>query len=91
MPLLPGRFFPPKGAVGCLQASVKRLGQKQVDLYQVHGYVHFHKSIDAVAQSLADCVEKGLCKTVGVSNYSKDQMLMMYEGERILISTAARI
>lgn len=79
-PVLPGRLFPPKGVVGCLRASLDRLGVESVELYQVHGYIHqWYKSIESVAKDLAECVKLGLCKTVGVSNYSKDQMVRMYE------------
>lgn len=53
---------------------------ESVELYQVHGYIHsWYKSIESVAKDLAECVKLGLCKTVGVSNYNKDQMLRMYE------------
>ena len=73
-------MFPPKGVVGCLRASLARMGIESVELYQVHGYIHgWYKSIESVAKDLAECVKLGLCKTVGVSNYNKEQMLRMYE------------
>lgn len=80
MPVLPGRIFPPKGVIGCLQASLDRLGLESVENYQVHGHIHaWYKSIESVAKDLAQCVNLGLCKTVGVSNYNKEQMIRMYE------------
>ncbi|KAL7005810.1 hypothetical protein EMMF5_004546 [Cystobasidiomycetes sp. EMM_F5] len=79
VPILPGRIFPPKGVVGCLKASLARMGLEQCDLYQVHGRVHFLTSIETVAKGLAECVKLGLTKTVGVSNYSEEHMVRMYE------------
>jgi len=78
VPVLPTRWFP-KGVVACLKDSLKRLGVSQVDLYQVHGKVHFMTSIETVAKGLAQCVHEGLAKTVGVSNYSKEDMIRMYD------------
>ena len=49
-----------------------------VDLYQIHGPVHF-RSIKVVANALAEAVKLGLTKTVGVSNYSTDEMIKMYD------------
>jgi len=78
LPIMPGRFFPPKGIVGCLKNSLQRLGVDSVELYQVHGYIHLN-SIESVAKGLAQCVNLGLTKTVGVSNYSKEHMIRMYD------------
>lgn len=44
--------------------------------------VHFLTSIETVAKGLAECVKLGLTKTVGVSNYSEEHMVRMYEGGR---------
>ena len=63
-----------KGAlVGALRRSLARLGLARVDLYQVH----FPFSLVPVAvwaDALADAVEAGLTRSVGVSNYSAAQM-----------------
>ncbi|MBI1801640.1 MAG: aldo/keto reductase [Chloroflexi bacterium] len=56
-----------------LRGSLKRLGLKQIDLYQIHfplGLV----SVEARMAALADAVEAGLTRAVGVSNYNLDQM-----------------
>lgn len=45
--------------------------------------VHFLTSIESVAKGLADCVKQGLTKAVGVSNYSKEHMIRMYEGQSL--------
>ena len=87
VPFLPGRWFP-IGVVGCLKNSLARLGVDQIDLYQVHGYVHPHKSIESVAKGLAECVKLGLTKAVGVSNYNTQQMIRMYDGEERLTRRA---
>ena len=64
--------------VGALRKSLDRLGMEQVDLYQIH-----HPSpltrISEMMEGLADCVEAGLAKTVGVSNYSVEQMRQAHD------------
>jgi len=59
-----------------LRESLKRMKVDQCDIYLVHGHIHA-RSIPSVAKSLADCVENGLTKCVGVANYSADDMLQM--------------
>jgi aryl-alcohol dehydrogenase-like predicted oxidoreductase len=63
-----------KGALaGALRRSLARLGLARVDLYQIH----FPFSLVPVAvwaNALADAVEAGLTRSVGVSNYSAAQM-----------------
>lgn len=56
-----------------LEASLGRLGLRAVDLYQIHGPVSLrgHK---ALADALADVVDAGLVRAVGVSNYSIREM-----------------
>jgi diketogulonate reductase-like aldo/keto reductase len=49
-----------------------------VDLYQIHGPIHL-RSIEVVGNALAEAVKLGLTKTVGVSNYSTDEMIKMYD------------
>jgi aryl-alcohol dehydrogenase-like predicted oxidoreductase len=69
---LPYRLL--KGALaGALRRSLARLGLARVDLYQIH----FPFSLVPVAvwaNALADAVEAGLTRSVGVSNYSAAQM-----------------
>lgn len=72
-----------------MKNSLKRLGVESVELYQVHGYIHL-TSIEHVAKGLAQCVKLGLAKTVGVSNYSKEHMIRMYDGRLWEESSAAR-
>jgi aryl-alcohol dehydrogenase-like predicted oxidoreductase len=69
---LPWRFL--KGQViSALKGSVRRLRVKQVDLYQIHWPTAFI-SIPRLMEGLADGVQMGLTRAVGVSNYSTAQM-----------------
>ena len=79
IPWPPNRLLQPSAMVTYCKASLARLGLEQMDLYQVHGPVHFLNSIDSMAGGLAKCVELGLTRAVGVSNYSKDEMVKMDE------------
>ncbi len=63
---------------GALDKSLARLDLKTVDLYQIHfpiGVIPYEKQWHA----LADIVESGRARYVGVSNYSADQMRRTYE------------
>ncbi len=57
-----------------LDASLKRLGLEQVDLYQVHWPWGAMIRIEALMNALADQVERGKIRAVGVSNYTEKQM-----------------
>jgi aryl-alcohol dehydrogenase-like predicted oxidoreductase len=56
-----------------LEASLARLGRESIDLYQ-HHYPSNRISIAELMDHLADAVEAGKVKAVGVSNYSAGQM-----------------
>jgi aryl-alcohol dehydrogenase-like predicted oxidoreductase len=56
-----------------LEASLERLQMKRVDLYQIHWPAPW-LSIPALMNRLADAVEKGKARAVGVSNYTAKQM-----------------
>ena len=56
-----------------LEASLARLGRDSIDLYQHHFPVR-GLSIPKLMDQLADVVEAGKVKAVGVSNYSVEQM-----------------
>ncbi|KAH6646035.1 NADP-dependent oxidoreductase domain-containing protein [Truncatella angustata] len=77
IPLPPTKLFMPYGVVNSCRKSLERMGLESMDLYQIHGPIHFLNSIDSVAGGLAKCVELGLTRAVGVSNYSKDEMIRM--------------
>ncbi|ETS78408.1 hypothetical protein PFICI_10470 [Pestalotiopsis fici W106-1] len=79
LPWPPTKIMMPSGLVNSCRQSLERLGSESMDLYQIHGPVHFLNSIDSMAGALAQCVELGLTRAVGVSNYSKDEMIKMDE------------
>jgi aryl-alcohol dehydrogenase-like predicted oxidoreductase len=59
-----------------LKDSLERMRLEYVDVYLVHGHIHA-SSIAQVAKGLAECVELGLTKTVGVANYDEADMIQM--------------
>ncbi len=73
------KFFPypwrlrKKSLLHALKSSLGRLGMSSVDLYQVH-QPYPPVSVETWADGLADAVEEGLAKAVGVSNYNSQQM-----------------
>lgn len=56
-----------------LAASLERLNRSSIDLYQ-HHFPNRSLSIPALMNRIADAVEAGKIKAVGVSNYSAEQM-----------------
>jgi aryl-alcohol dehydrogenase-like predicted oxidoreductase len=69
---LPWRFSR-DSLLSALRASLKRLRLSQLDLYQIHWPLP-PMSIEVWGNALADAVEAGLTRAVGVSNYSEYQM-----------------
>ncbi|KAF2807183.1 Aldo/keto reductase [Mytilinidion resinicola] len=61
-----------------LKTSLKNLGLDYVDIYLVHGPIHI-QSFERIAKGMAECVDKGLTKCVGVANYSTEDMIKMQE------------
>ncbi len=60
------------------RGSLKRLKLPKVDLYQIH-WPNPPMSIENMAEGLAEAVEAGLTRAVGVSNYDESQMRKTYE------------
>ncbi len=56
-----------------LEASLRRLGRSSIDLYQ-HHFPTNSVSIPDLMDLMAEAVEAGKVKAVGVSNYSAEQM-----------------
>jgi aryl-alcohol dehydrogenase-like predicted oxidoreductase len=70
----PGGFsFKAEGVTKELEASLGRLGRDHIDLYQ-HHFPAPRVSIPALMDLLANAVDAGKVKAVGVSNYSAEQM-----------------
>lgn len=61
-----------------IAASLVRLGRSSIDLYQ-HHFPNRSVSIADLMNRLADAVEDGKIKAVGVSNYTAEQMRIAYE------------
>ena len=61
-----------------LDGSLARLGRRTVDLYQIHWPVPW-MSIPSLMDRLADAVDAGKVRAVGVSNYSAAQMRAAHE------------
>lgn len=70
---LPWRFNA-QAVAETLNDSLKRLQVEQVALYQVHMPFSFLMSQQTLMEALAKEVERGRILTVGVSNYSAEQM-----------------
>jgi len=60
-----------------LDDSLKRLGRGYIDLYQ-HHFPSERVSIPKLMNFMADAVEAGKVKAVGVSNYSAEQMRLAH-------------
>ncbi len=70
---LPWRFNS-QAVYDALTESLKRLNVEQVDLYQVHSPFDFFMGQETLMNALADEVQKGRIRAIGVSNYSESQM-----------------
>lgn len=78
----PARFLARTGSLpATLDASLSRLRRSTIDLYQAH-YPFRWMSIPAVMELMADAVEAGKVRAVGVSNYSAAQMRTAHEALR---------
>ena len=70
----PGRFsFKAEDFPKELEMTLSRLGRDSIDLYQ-HHYPNARLSISRLMDFVADAVEAGKVKAVGLSNYSAAQM-----------------
>jgi aryl-alcohol dehydrogenase-like predicted oxidoreductase len=73
------KFFPlpwrltQRQLLSALRGSLKRLGTRQVDLYQIHWPTPL-LPIETLMDALAEAVGQGLTRAVGVSNYNAAQV-----------------
>lgn len=70
-------FFRPDNLPQELEASLKRLGRNSIDLYQ-HHFPTRSTAIPRLMELMADAVDAGKIKAIGVSNYSAEQMRMAH-------------
>jgi aryl-alcohol dehydrogenase-like predicted oxidoreductase len=73
----PGPFSREDSFPQALDASLERLGRTCIDLYQ-HHFPSERVSIPRLMNFMADAVEAGKVKAVGVSNYSAEQMRLAH-------------
>jgi len=66
--------FTSQSVSDALTASLKRLQVEQIELYQVHSPFSFFMNQETLMNALADEVQRGRIASVGVSNYSAEQM-----------------
>jgi aryl-alcohol dehydrogenase-like predicted oxidoreductase len=65
-----------KAPPSMLKRSLERLRLEYVDIYLVHGPIH-PSSLATVAKGLAECVNRGMTRAVGVANYNIENMVKM--------------
>jgi glucose-6-phosphate 1-epimerase len=65
-----------RGPKAKLKESLNRLGLDYVDIYLVHGPIH-GSSIATIAEGLAECVDEGMTRAIGVANYNTQEMIKM--------------
>ncbi|MCC0176638.1 aldo/keto reductase [Waterburya agarophytonicola K14] len=75
---LPWRFNQ-QSVKNALTDSLKRLQVERVDIYQVHMPFDFFMGQSTLMEALASEVKQGRILTVGVSNYSAQQMQQAYD------------
>ncbi len=81
--LIATKFFPmpwrlsAKSISTALHASLARLRREYVDLYQIHWPTPL-MTVERMMDGLRACLEAGLTRTVGVSNFDQSLMLRSY-------------
>lgn len=81
--LVATKFFPlpwrlTKGSLPrALKGSLERLGVEAVDLYQIHWSTPLI-SPETMMEGMAECVQRGWTRTVGVSNFDEKKMIRAY-------------
>jgi aryl-alcohol dehydrogenase-like predicted oxidoreductase len=80
--------FTAQSVSDALTGSLKRLQVERVALYQVHWPFAFFMSQETLMNALADEVKRGRIESVGVSNYSTEQM---QEAHQLLAAHGVRL
>ncbi len=81
--LVATKFFPwpwrlsPRAVLSALRGSLARLGMEAVALYQLHRTTPIHRP-EPMMEAMLACLEAGLTRAVGVSNFSESETLRAY-------------
>lgn len=81
--LVATKFFPwpwriTKGFIPrALKGSLERLGLDALDLYQIH-WASPLLSAETMMEGMLECMQRGLTRTVGVSNFNEKHMIRAY-------------
>jgi len=81
--LVATKYFPwpwrlTSGSVlSALRGSLARLGMESVALYQIHRPTPFHRP-ERMMEAMLACLEAGLVRALGVSNFTEVEMLRAY-------------
>lgn len=67
-----------RAVVESLRNSLTRLGVGYVDLYSIAAPMPYLGGRQSLYEGLADCVELGLCRSVGVCNFNAAQVIEAY-------------
>ncbi len=70
----PRRVSEPKSLRAACEASLKRIGVDQIDLYQIHWPDEHGTPVEESWAEMARFVEEGKVRAIGVSNYSVDML-----------------
>ena len=54
-----------------IRGSLERLGVDAIDLYQIHWPDEEHVPVEETWGAMADCVDQGLARAIGVSNFDR--------------------
>ncbi|MCC6260477.1 MAG: aldo/keto reductase [Anaerolineales bacterium] len=72
----PWRFWK-SSLLSALKHSLERLGLESVDLYQAHA-PSWVMTPETMMEGMVECVQRGLTRTVGVSNFGQKNMIRAY-------------
>lgn len=67
VPQMKDILHPTEAPMKKLETSLKNFSLEYVDIYLVHGPIHV-QSIERIAKGMAECVERGMAKCIGVAN-----------------------
>ena len=69
-----GSGIHPKGIAKAIRDSLRRLSRDHVDLYQIHWPDEEEAALEDSWAAMADLVDQGLTRWIGVSNFDREQV-----------------